>query len=122
MPTNILALPLYEVEVETASNEDALGGFSIEAGSPPAPLSLAGIDFRMQLRTSADSKNVQLEATIANGRLSAAGHLLGVAIDQVVMAGLPPRDYAFDVLAVADGVERRLMFGVWRHKLGVTTP
>lgn len=127
MPTNILLLPLYEVDVETRSNEDARGSFAFEVsdgGEPPAfsALSLAGIDFRMQLRLGSASRVVHLEATAANGRLLAQDNVLSILVDQSEMAGLPAQDFDWDVLAIADGIERRVMFGAWRHRLGVTKP
>lgn len=123
--TNILLLPLYQIVVETYTNEDALGHFGVESGEPKQPLSLAGINFRMELRTSAPRRVVHLEATIANGRLAIVGaenNVLAIAIDQAVMGRLAERDYDWDVLAVADGHERRMLFGTWRHRLGVTKP
>lgn len=129
MPTNILLLPLYKIEVETATNEDALGSFAFESGEPLAPLGLDGIDFRLQLRTSAANASVHLEGSIANGRVAigrnaedTANNVLVIAVDQTAMARLAPLDYAWDVLALADGYERRVFFGTWRHRLGVTKP
>lgn len=122
--SNILLLPLYEVVVETRSNEDALGNFGFESGEPKQPLSLAGIDFRMQVRAGG-ARIVHLDASLANGRLAILGdhsHVLAIAIDQAVMARLEPRDYDWDILAIADGHERRVLYGTWRHRLGVTKP
>lgn len=122
MPTNILRLPLFRAEIETVSNERARTSFLVRAGAPPADLDLGGIAFKLQVRTSAGDRNVHLEASTADGRLTVTGATLGVDIPQAVMARLSPLDFAFDILATADGIERRFMTGTWRHRTGVTRP
>lgn len=121
--TNILQLPLYEVVVETHSNERARSSFLVQTGDPPADLALAGIAFKLQLRTIARDRNVHLEASTTDGRLIVTGATLGVDIPRTVMAALGGEvDYVFDIVATADGIERRFMYGTWRHRIGVTKP
>ncbi|MDC7787953.1 hypothetical protein PQJ75_24625 [Rhodoplanes sp. TEM] len=120
--TNILQLPLFEAVIETHSNERARTSFLVQTGDPPADLALAGIAFKLQLRTAAKDRNVHLEASTTDSRLTITGATLGVDIPRTVMAALGEADYVFDIVATADGIERRFMYGTWRHRIGVTKP
>lgn len=121
--TEILNLPLFSAVIETTSNEDAEGSFKFQTGEPPVAVSLAGIAFTMQLRTTAPSPVVALSGSTVDGRLAVSGasnEFLVIHVLAAVMAKLPPADYTFDIVASADGHQRRVIFGDWRHRLGVT--
>jgi hypothetical protein len=65
MPTNILALPLVQLEVETGNNEDWIDSilFLVAPDDPDNPpptapqLDLRGIDFEMEIRREADDND-----------------------------------------------------------------
>jgi len=123
MATQISNLPLYSVDVETFTNEDARASFVITTYPDGDPLSLVGISFEMHLRHPRTARTVPLDASTANNRLQIAGtsqNYLVFAIEQNAMEILPPGSYLFDVVGKAEGIENLIMYGTWQHTLGIT--
>lgn len=71
--TNILRLPLVEMEVETGTNEDWLDSVAFVEGDDVTPISIAGISFASQLRHSALGATAYLDATTDNTQLLIGG-------------------------------------------------
>jgi hypothetical protein len=66
--TNVLAIPLVHIVFEVGNNEDWLD--LIRYDTPLGqPVDLHGIDFNMQVRHTADSWDVSLYASTANGMM-----------------------------------------------------
>lgn len=124
--TNILQLPLIEVAVETQTNEDWIDAVQFRDDGQ-ATIDISGIGFRMQLRPTVETIEVDLEASTENGRITIGGQgnsVLAFNIPMYVMQALPPRGdpdpYDFDVVATADGYARVVMRGTLKLARGVT--
>lgn len=120
--TEITSLILFEMEVETRSNSNAPAslGFMVDEDTP---IDLTGIAFKLQLRYPRTSRAVPLEATTANNTLLVGGvdnNYLTFAFTLEQMNLLPPGNYLFDLLAVADGLDVVVSHGTWTHILGIT--
>jgi hypothetical protein len=70
--SNILAMPLVELQVETSNNEDWIDSivYYVDTGDvPPPQLDIRGIIFEMEIRRSAIEHEVLLSASTENGML-----------------------------------------------------
>jgi hypothetical protein len=70
--SNILAMPLVELAVETSNNEDWIDSivYYVDTGDvPPPQLDIRGIVFEMEIRRSALEHEVMLSASTENGTL-----------------------------------------------------
>ena len=70
--SNILAMPLVELQVETSNNEDWIDSivYYVNTGDvPPPQLDIRGIIFEMEIRRSALEHEVVLSASTVNGTL-----------------------------------------------------
>jgi hypothetical protein len=78
MATNILALPLAQMQVETGNNEDWIDSilYQVDPNDPlvlPADwpqLDLRGINFQMEIRHSPEDHEVIIEASTKDGTLA----------------------------------------------------
>jgi hypothetical protein len=83
--TNILALPLVHLTVDTGNNEDWLDSLKyVVSDTDDSQLDLRGIVFAMEVRRTADDTEVVLRASTDDGKL----HI-----------GIPP-DYGFLIIEV----------------------
>jgi hypothetical protein len=106
MATNILALPLVRLTVETGTNEDWIDTlkYVVDDGSPDPPqLDLRGIRFRMEVRRRPEDHEVIISASTDDGTLT-----IGTSPDYGVLIFNIPDDimklkkagvYVGDVLA-----------------------
>jgi hypothetical protein len=110
-PTNILFLPVCVLQITTATNADWLDGLEYwDAPQPDGnPIDLAGIRFAMEVRTSPPVATVVLRATTENGFIRVYANSWQLLVPAPVMAGIPPADYVFDLLGIADGYTRNLV-------------
>jgi hypothetical protein len=72
MTTNLLALPLASMTIDTGTNEDWLDTlcYVVDDGTPnPPQLDLRGISFAMEVRSSPPDHEVIILATTDNGGL-----------------------------------------------------
>lgn len=99
-----------------------IAGDQLIAAVFPTPIDLTGIAFFLQLRQSADDATVYLDLSSAAGTIINGGvsGVINLSIDWRVMAKIPPGTYVFDIVAVAEGVERRCVSGTDNHVRGVT--
>jgi hypothetical protein len=70
--SNILAMPLVQLQVETSNNEDWIDSivYYVDTGEISLPqLDIRGIVFEMEIRRSALEHEVVLSASTANGTL-----------------------------------------------------
>lgn len=105
--TNLLAMPLVQLDVATGTNEDWLDSikFLVDTGVPEdemPQLDLRGITFEMEVRRAAPDHEVILDATTADGSLVIGeppdfGYLLiNIPVDD--MKALQPGDYVADIV------------------------
>jgi len=79
--SNILAMPLVELQVTTSNNEDWIDSilYLVQTGDPSPPqLDIRGIIFDMEIRRSALEHEVLLSASTDNTRLRLAHHRMSV--------------------------------------------
>jgi hypothetical protein len=116
MATNILALPLVTMTVETSNNEDWIDSlkFLVEEEGVPIEdldqLDLRGIYFEMEVRRSAADHEVVLYATTDDGTLAIGlPPNFGFLIINIPVAQMKTKDagvYVGDIVARADGLYR----------------
>ena len=118
MATNILALPLVQLEIETGNNEDWIDSilFLVAPDDPDNPpptapqLDLRGIEFEMEIRREADDHEVILNAHTDQGTLAiGASPNFGYLLINVPLAEMQykfPGGYVGDIRATADGHSR----------------
>lgn len=112
--TNILSLPLAEIDVSTGNNEDWIDSlkYVVDDGSADPPqLDLEGISFAMEVRRSPEDHEVLLSASTDDGKLALGdppdvGFLL-ITIPLAEMKVIAANDYVADIVATADGYARR---------------
>jgi hypothetical protein len=113
--TNVLALPLASMVIETGTYEDWIDTivWLVNSTDPAAgpQLDLRGIDFEMQVRRSPPEHEVILEASTDDGSLAFAtppdyGYLI-INIPAGIMALKAPGDYVGDIVA-SDDVNTRV--------------
>jgi hypothetical protein len=130
MPTRILELPLIEVEIVVATNEDWRDAVQFP-DADGAPIPLAGIGFWGVLRASASSQAAYCRfvtpglvvplATLSGAFVVGGGGLtLGFSVPASVMRDASPGAYPFDAIALADGVTRRVLKGTVTIEKGIT--
>jgi hypothetical protein len=104
MDTNLLAIPLVSIVVETGNNEDWVDSllFLVDSTDPTQPqLDLRGIKFEMEIRRRPDDHEVVIHATTDDDTLIIGdppnfGYLIiSVPIDQMVP--LMPGAYVGDI-------------------------
>lgn len=113
MATNILALPMIQITVQTANNEDWIDTIKFLVGPDPgtAQLDLRGIDFEMEVRRAPDDHEVVLSASTQNGKLAIGvppdfGYLLiNIPLSEMKMQW--PGEYVGDCRASSGGFTRR---------------
>lgn len=116
MATNILALPLVTLTVETSNNEDWIDSIKFLVEDPQTTLEnypqldLRGIHFEMEIRRSVLDHEVVLSASIDDGTLAIGtppdyGFLI-VNIPRGIMHNQLAGNYVGDVIASADGFYR----------------
>jgi hypothetical protein len=104
--SNILAMPLVELAVETSNNEDWVDSivYYVDTGDiPPPQLDIRGIVFEMEIRRSASDHEVLLSASTANetlkiGAVPDFGYLL-FNIPVTLMLRLIAGKYVGDITA-----------------------
>lgn len=118
MSTNVLAIPLAQMTVQTGTNEDwidsilyVVGPEPIDSGTPQ--LDLRGINFEMEVRRTPTDHEVILSASIDEGTLAIGpapdfGYLL-IMVPEAEMITKVPGTYVADIVASADGYIRRTM-------------
>jgi hypothetical protein len=112
MSTNILTLPLVTCTLITGNNEDWLDSFQFVntiSTDVSTPVDLAGIEFKMELRSLASDVDVLITASTEDGRLMVGGtedSFLVIRVPAVLMETLVPADYVADIVAEADGYRR----------------
>jgi hypothetical protein len=110
--TNILALPLLGLTVETGNSEDWFDSivYLVDTDDPKPQVDLTGIEFEMEVRRIAPAHEVLITATTANGSLSIGeppdfGYLIiNVPFDQMKM--LQAGSYVADIRAKDDRYTR----------------
>lgn len=109
--SNILLLPIVILQIETSTNADWLDGLEYWDDLPPAgnPIDLTGIEFAMEMRTSPPVATVVLRATTMNGLIRVYANTWQLLVPAPTMLLVPPGDYVFDVLGMADGYTRNLV-------------
>jgi hypothetical protein len=109
MPTNILSLPLVNMDAETGTNEDWTDAlvYMIAESDPERQLDLRGISFEMEVRRRAPDHEVILSGSTEDLRISGgAAPDFGYLIINVPLSEMhtkPPGDYVGDIRAIADG-------------------
>lgn len=128
--SNILALPLALVTVETSNNEDWIESFKfvVDDGSSNenmmSQLDLRGISFEMEVRRKATDHQVILSASTLDLRLSIGafpnyGYLL-LNIPVVDMQDKTPGAYVADIVARDEVFSRKCMLITINLVEGVT--
>lgn len=121
MSTNVLLLPIVELEATVFNNAGWYDQVAILSAGVALPLD--GIALHGQLRSRyAANPLVALDLTTANGRLTNSGAtgIAGFYVGADLIGELQPGDYVFDVLAAADGVTLPFIRGTIHLLQGVT--
>jgi hypothetical protein len=114
MATNILALPLAQLEILTGNNEDWIDSicYVIDDGTsnPTEQVDLTGITFEMEVRRQPPFHEVVLSGSTDDMSLTVGvppnyGYLL-IAINWDRMKNQEPTTYVGDIVATADGYRR----------------
>jgi hypothetical protein len=110
MATNILLLPIAIIAITTSTNADWLDGLEYWDDIPPdgQPISLEGIEFAMEMRTSPPVATVVLRATTANKLIRVYANTWQLIVPASTMLLVPPGGYVFDLLGFGDGYTRNL--------------
>jgi hypothetical protein len=113
MTTNILALPLVQMTVNTVNNEDWIDTvtYLVDDGTTnPPPLDLTGIHFQMEVRHKIDDAEVVIEASTDDGRLAIGDYpnygTLIIQVDDSKMRTLRVGSYVGDILATDETYTR----------------
>lgn len=118
--SNIQKIPLVTLTVEIATNEPLTDAWGYVDGSGN-PISGAGIALSFMVRAVAGSEQVLIAATntgaaslngvVVNGTIAwggVGGNLVVPNIPVATIAAMPPGTYAGEVLAAADGIQKRI--------------
>jgi len=129
MATNILALPLALLEVETGNNEDWIDSVKYLVGDAPPDeeppqLDLTGIEFEMEVRRAAGDHEVILSASTKAGGLSIGappntGYLI-ISIPVTTMKPIRAGEYVADIVATDGTYTRRCIEIALTVKEGLT--
>jgi hypothetical protein len=122
MASNLLYLPTVALVCEQSNNADWLDGLEYWDADPPAgnPIDLAGIWFALEMRAAPPAATVVLQATTDNGFLRTYSNTWQLLVPAPTMALVPPGDYVFDLLGMADGYTRNLVQATVAVDLGIT--
>jgi hypothetical protein len=131
IPTNLLALPLVRMSVETGTNEDWIDSlkFLVDTGVPDdekPQLDLRDIAFEMEVRRSAPDNQVVISASTENGSLAIGeppdyGYLI-INVDHEEMKIQQPGIYAADIVGI-DETSRRVVVQIDLSIIaGITRP
>jgi len=111
--SNVLALPLAVMQVETGTNEDWVDSvvFITDPNDPTSPqIDLRGMTFEMEVRRQPPDHGVILTATTDNGRITVGnppdfGYLI-INVPLEDMKLISPDQYVGDIVAT-DGTNTR---------------
>jgi hypothetical protein len=122
MATNLLYLPTVVLSIEASNNADWLDGLEYWDAAPPAgnPIMLDGIVFALEMRSAPPAATVVLQATTSNGFLKTYANTWQLFVPAATMQLVPPGDYVFDLLGMADGRTRNLVQATVTIDLGIT--
>lgn len=113
--TQILALPALSGAMTIVTNADFLQAweFVVAGSSPPVPIDLTGIDFRMQVRLASDLTQIGLDLGLGDGGLISGGAAgtLTLWSPRAANAALAPGAWLADLLAEGDGLTINLFAG-----------
>jgi hypothetical protein len=122
MTTNILQLPLIELDCVVGSNEDwrdALAYIDVNGN----PISLSGISFACEVKSGNANGAVALSPSTGNGQLAIGGtssNVLGFLVLNAALGLVSPGDFVFDIVATGDGATVRAATGNLFLVQGVT--
>jgi len=123
MATNILYMPSVVMAMTAWTNADWLDGLEYwDQQTPPQAIDLAGIEFEMEMRSTAPAATVVLKATTDNQLIVVYANTWQLIVPAPTMSLIPPASYVFDMLAVADGRIRSIATGTVDIVQGVTRP
>jgi len=123
MATNILYMPSVVMAMTAWTNADWLDGLEYwDQQTPPQAIDLAGIEFEMEMRSTAPAATVVLKATTDNQLIVVYANTWQLIVPAPTMSLIPPASYVFDILAVADGRIRSIATGTVDIVQGVTRP
>jgi hypothetical protein len=117
--SNILKLPLVALTIEIGTNEPLTDAWGY-VDSSNNPISGAGITLQFMVRTTASDPAALIVASNVSGAINgvaqngtiawggAGGNIVVPNIPVSVIGGMPPGTYAGEVLAIADGYQRRI--------------
>jgi hypothetical protein len=127
IPTNLLAMPLISMIVETGTNEDWIDSILFlvnEVGLPQ--LDLTGIEFSMEVRRAAPDHEVVINGTTKDGTLAIGawpdtGYLL-INIIHDRMKIIQPGEYVADIVGSDSDSIRRCIVMTLSVVQGITRP
>ncbi|HEY8356696.1 MAG TPA: hypothetical protein VIL30_04465 [Ramlibacter sp.] len=115
-------MSLTTVNYLVLTNEDWRDTLELENNGDP--VDLTGSAFRAQLRTTADTLAVALDASTSNGRMviaDAPGGILSWNVAPEVLEDMEPGTYVYDIVwTTPGGVEDTIVDGTITLKRGVT--
>ncbi len=122
MPTQILYLPTVAIDLTVETNADWLDGIEYWDAPQPggSPIYLDGIAFALEMRSAPPVATVVLRATTDNGFLRIYANTWQLMVPGATMALVPPGNYVFDLLGMADGYTRNLAQATVTVLLGIT--
>jgi hypothetical protein len=113
--SNLLAMPLVGLTVETGNNEDWIDSikFVVDTGDvDPPQLDLREIEFEMEIRRAANDPEVIVAASTENGTLIVGDPpnfgFLTISIPLADMQNIVARDYVGDIIGIDDVNTRRI--------------
>jgi hypothetical protein len=120
--TNLLTLPLLSVIATTGTNEDWIDGVAfVLPDTNLTPISIAGIDWTMEMRHVAPDATVVLRASLSDsGIIAAVPNFLRMNIPARKMVNIVPQDYVFDILGGDAFNTRRIIVGTLTVVQGIT--
>jgi hypothetical protein len=132
IPTNLVAMPLLALTIETGTNEDWLDSikYVVDDGSNNPDgmpqLDLTGIAFEMEVRRAVADHEVVLTASTDDGRLAIGtapdyGFLL-IQVDHEDMLDQQPGQYVADIVGIDSNNTRRIATIDLTIVQGVTRP
>ena len=123
MATNILYMPSVVMAMTAWTNADWLDGLEYwDQQTPPQAIDMGGIEFEMEMRSTAPAATVVLKATTDNQLIVVYANTWQLIVPAPTMSLIPPASYVFDMLAVADGRIRSIATGTVDIVQGVTRP
>lgn len=113
MPTNILAMPRVLVTIITGTNEDWIDSLKYVLDDVGTPLDLTGIDLEMEIRKTPPDADVVITAnSLTDGYISVGGensNMIVISVPLAIMKEVPANGYVGDIIAKADGYQRRVV-------------